>query len=268
MFSWSCSDPPYFALKYIKAGKVTGENRQQNQKWIDVHKAWKWQKVSGGERGEAELPAGARWNRKARSGRRWWEGARRDWEESKKKIQGVRFTGSQKRWGWQGHPRAGQAGLATAGCPRPCPAWFWISARMQTPQPLWAAWPSGQPPSWQKWVFLRSHWVSCAHAWDEVSFLGLSYYWPKSSLWAPRNVPHKWTRGRFIVRVGTKPEAAQEWWESTGMETPVSWRCGLEKCPKCEKKGWIAGPQTGKRKKLQQALRREQHMLRQGVSPN
>lgn len=51
------------------------------------------------------------------------------------------------------------------------------------------------------------------------------------------------------------------------MEMPVSCTCGLEKCPKWEKKGWIDGPQAGKEKKLRQALRREQQMLREGVSP-
>lgn len=61
MLSWSCLYLPYFALKYIGAGKITGKNRQHKQRQIDVQEAREWQEVSSrGEKGEKELPAGAR----------------------------------------------------------------------------------------------------------------------------------------------------------------------------------------------------------------
>ena len=64
-----------------------------------------------------------------------------------------RITESQDSWGWKGpleviwsNPFA-QAWPPTAGCPGLRPDSFWVSPRMETPQPLWAACASAQSPS-------------------------------------------------------------------------------------------------------------------------
>ena len=66
---------------------------------------------------------------------------------------------SQNSWGWKeplevilSNPfnLPAQAGPPRAGCPGPCPDSFWISPRMDTPQPLWVAYASARSPSQQK----------------------------------------------------------------------------------------------------------------------
>jgi len=140
MLSWYCLDAPYIAQKYTGAGKITGNNRQCKQRQTDIQEARMCQEASSGEgRGEAELLAGVRWNRKAWSERKQCEGARRETLEAAK---------ISKEWDLHGHRNVEvgrviqeQLRPATAGSPRPCPAWFWIAPWTET---------HPQPPSWQK----------------------------------------------------------------------------------------------------------------------
>ena len=68
------------------------------------------------------------------------------------------FTESQNGWSWKGpleiilfNPSA-QTGPPKASCPWSCPDGFWISLRMETPQPPWATYSSPWSPSQQKSV--------------------------------------------------------------------------------------------------------------------
>lgn len=110
--SWSCSNPSYFALECSRAGKITGENKWYKQKQIDVQEARKGQEVSsGGERGKGGRKGsrGSQMKQKSQGWEKIVRGSKERDFRGCKKIPGVRFTRSQKCWGWQSHPRTAQS---------------------------------------------------------------------------------------------------------------------------------------------------------------
>ena len=112
---------------------------------------------------------------------------------------------SQNGVGWKGaleiiwpKPTA-RAGPPTAGCPGPCPDGFWISPRMETPQPPWVTFASAQSPS---------QWKRVSWCWEATSCVSVCARCLWSCHWAP-------LKGAWLHLLFTLPSAfCTHWWDS------------------------------------------------------